>query len=208
MDRSLQETNKQDGAILLPLETLVKPLALRFRYHFEGDKPTNRVDKPEWFLAHITSLVTSYAAFLTNIPQSTISSSANPLINSRDAITEFTTALLPTVRRKTKHLLPLILDQAQLLSHFIHELIKFDAELRDEFCYAPFGYEGPWKGITHEVLVVENGFTGWLKVEKECAFSSLVKNSNQLHYLLRTICSCFITISHHSSCRRCLGAGL
>ncbi len=30
---------------LLPFEVLVKPLALAFRYHFEGDRPTNRVDK-------------------------------------------------------------------------------------------------------------------------------------------------------------------
>lgn len=155
-------------APLLPFEVLVKPLALRFRYHFEGDRPTNRVDKPEWFLAHLTGLVTTYSIFLTDIVQPILSESTNPLISPRDAVSEFITALLPIVRRKTKHLLPQILDQAQLLSHFIHEMIKFDAELREEFFYAPFGCEGPWKGMTHEVLVVENGFAGWLKVEKEC----------------------------------------
>lgn len=30
---------------LLPLEVMVHPLELRFRYHFLGDKPTNRLDK-------------------------------------------------------------------------------------------------------------------------------------------------------------------
>lgn len=30
---------------LLPLEVMAKSLALRFRYHFEGDKQTNRLDK-------------------------------------------------------------------------------------------------------------------------------------------------------------------
>ena len=30
------------------------------RYHFEGGLPTNRIDKPEWFLAHITGLVATY----------------------------------------------------------------------------------------------------------------------------------------------------
>lgn len=34
---------------LLPLEVLVKPLELRFRYHFEGDRQTNRVDKVRHF---------------------------------------------------------------------------------------------------------------------------------------------------------------
>lgn len=31
--------------ILLPLEVMVHPLELRFKYHFSGDKPTNRLDK-------------------------------------------------------------------------------------------------------------------------------------------------------------------
>ena len=45
-DRS-DTTTKVDTEppVLLPLEVMMKPLELRFRYHFEGDKPTNRQDK-------------------------------------------------------------------------------------------------------------------------------------------------------------------
>ena len=159
---------------LLPFEVLVKPLALRFRYHFEGDRPTNRIDKPEWFLAHITGLVATYAAsFLPTVVQPILAASADPLVNRRDAVVEFVTALLPIVRRKARRLLPLIVDQAPLLSHLIHEMIKFDAELRDDFGYSPFGADGVvWKGLTHDLLVVEGGFGGWLQVEKECMFPS------------------------------------
>ena len=38
-------TDDQDALVLLPLEIMVKPLHLRFRYHFEGEKATNRLDK-------------------------------------------------------------------------------------------------------------------------------------------------------------------
>ncbi len=31
--------------VLLPLEVMVRPLELRFQYHFLGDRPTNRLDK-------------------------------------------------------------------------------------------------------------------------------------------------------------------
>ena len=31
--------------VLLPLEVMVRDFELRFKYHFEGDKPTNRTDK-------------------------------------------------------------------------------------------------------------------------------------------------------------------
>lgn len=44
-----EHTENQRGQIeplvLLPLEVMLKPLELRFRYHFEGDRPTNRLDK-------------------------------------------------------------------------------------------------------------------------------------------------------------------
>lgn len=43
----LEEGAVEEGKekVLLPLEVLCRPLELRFRYHFEGDRPTNRVDK-------------------------------------------------------------------------------------------------------------------------------------------------------------------
>lgn len=46
--RERQETDGlrgEDPLVLLPLEVMVKPLELRFRYHFDGDRPTNRPDK-------------------------------------------------------------------------------------------------------------------------------------------------------------------
>jgi hypothetical protein len=46
--RENQETGYsgvEEALVLLPLEVMVKPLELRFRYHFDGDKPTNRPDK-------------------------------------------------------------------------------------------------------------------------------------------------------------------
>jgi len=36
---------KDEPFVLLPLEVMAKPLELRFKYHFEGDRPTNRLDK-------------------------------------------------------------------------------------------------------------------------------------------------------------------
>lgn len=35
----------QETPILSPLEEMVHPLNLRFKYHFSGDRPTNRLDK-------------------------------------------------------------------------------------------------------------------------------------------------------------------
>ena len=40
-----KESHSQVSLVLLPLEVMVKPLELRFKYHFEGDRPTNKLDK-------------------------------------------------------------------------------------------------------------------------------------------------------------------
>ncbi|KAI5804574.1 TIP-1 family-domain-containing protein, partial [Geopyxis carbonaria] len=142
---------------LLAFEVLVKPLAQRFRYHFEGERPTNRIDKPEWFLAHLSALVGTHAAFLATHVQ--------PLLpDACDAITEFTTALLPCVRRKIAHVLPQITGDAPLLSHFVHSLLKFDAELRETYGYTPTAGVA-WRGLTHEVLVTQDQFPVWLASE-------------------------------------------
>ena len=35
----------EEALVLLPLEVMAKPLELRFKYHFEGDRPTNKLAK-------------------------------------------------------------------------------------------------------------------------------------------------------------------
>lgn len=35
----------EEPLVLLPLEVMIKPLELRFQYHFAGDRPTNKLDK-------------------------------------------------------------------------------------------------------------------------------------------------------------------
>ena len=46
--RDNQETKRysvEEQLVLLPLEVMARPLELRFKYHFEGERPTNRLDK-------------------------------------------------------------------------------------------------------------------------------------------------------------------
>ena len=42
---NIEPLPKDEPLVLLPLEVMVKPLVLRFKYHFEGDRPTNKLDK-------------------------------------------------------------------------------------------------------------------------------------------------------------------
>lgn len=41
---------KEEPLVLLPLEVMAKSLELRFKYHFEGQRPTNRLDKVSFLI--------------------------------------------------------------------------------------------------------------------------------------------------------------
>lgn len=175
----LKENAEEDtpNAIpLLPMKVLVEPLALRFRYHFYGEKPTNRLDKPEYFLSHILDLLDQHNEFISNHVQPIIESQ-----NSRrsvadalftDAISAFITALLPLVTDKSLQLLQQIVTQPQLLSHFVHELMAFDKTVMDSWGYQPTtDLLIDWKGLTWEMLNTHGYFAPWLKAEKDFALS-------------------------------------
>jgi hypothetical protein len=44
-NRDVSNEKNVKPPILLPLDVMVRPLELRFKYHFSGDRPTNRLDK-------------------------------------------------------------------------------------------------------------------------------------------------------------------
>ncbi|KAL8692445.1 MAG: hypothetical protein Q9224_003956 [Gallowayella concinna] len=166
----------EEPLVLLPLEVMVKPLDLRFQYHFSGDRPTNKLDKPEYFLSHIMGLLNNYDEFfalhlqpiLRNRFKKSNLSMTSIFIDSTSALI---TALLPMLRRKVLGVMGQIAKQPQLLSHFIHELMSFDITLRDEWGYdGGCGIDG-WKGLAWEVLVKKDWFGRWLEVEKNFALS-------------------------------------
>lgn len=160
--------------VLFPLEVLVQPLEMRFRYHFEGDKPTNRIDRPEYFLSHITTLLNDYSGFVADHVQPVLLKhfrgtdlAMNPVYI--DATSAFITALLPMLRTKIGALLPKVAGQPQLLSHLVHEVMSFDTTIRDTWGYdGGYGVDG-WKGLSWEFLVQGDWFGRWLQVEKDCA---------------------------------------
>ena len=175
---SLQEDqSKITPVILLPLEVMVHPLQLRFRYHFYGNRPTNRLDKPEYFLSHVLDILDDYSNFLLDHLQPVMDERSLTRGNLDDAlypdvISAFISALLPMVSDKILKLLPEISQQPQLLSHFMHELMSFDTTLRDSWGYIPTPNSPvDWKGLTWSVLVTYDYFNAWLTVEKDFALA-------------------------------------
>ncbi|KAG5291106.1 RINT-1 family protein [Histoplasma capsulatum G186AR] len=163
--------------VLLPLEVMSRPLELRFKYHFSGDRSTNRLDKPEYFLSHVIDLIGTHSEFFAVHLQPILDKRAEFVDQNlrwayADAVSSFINSLFPILRQKMSSVLPRISDHPQLLSHFIHELMSFDTEIRDVWDYSQNRYSSDsWKGLTWEALVKQGWFNHWLKAEKDFALS-------------------------------------
>jgi len=164
--------------VLLPLQVMVRPLELGFKFHFDGDKPTNRLDRPEYFLSHVTDkLLNQYTDFMADSLQPILLDQfrgSSLALNAAyiDATAAFITALLPMVRAKILTILPKVSPQPQLLSHLVHEVMSFDATIREDWRYDGGNGDDGWRGLAYEVLATDNWFATWLNVEKECTFTS------------------------------------
>lgn len=50
--------------INLPIYLLIIPFRKRFMFHFTGNKLTNVVNKPEWYLSKVLSWIRDYRMFV------------------------------------------------------------------------------------------------------------------------------------------------
>lgn len=170
------KAKKEEPLVLLPLEVMVRPLEQRFQYHFSGDRPTNRLDKPEYFLSHVLDLLNTYSPFFQ--------ASLQPLLLAHfrtsdlaftpayiDSNSAFINALLPLLQRKLQSILPQLISQPNLFSNLIHEVMSFDTTLADEWNYAPLSPSTPYRGLSHYILDTLSYFDRWLKIERDFALS-------------------------------------
>ncbi|PWZ03758.1 hypothetical protein BCV70DRAFT_197955 [Testicularia cyperi] len=173
---------------LLATQILVEPLLLRFRYHFDGDRATNRLDKPEWYLSHIAALIQSHSALFRpavhGIPGSggvvvrlcRQYANASPQLEIRrayrhiDTYAELLHGLLTPLRRKLASSVPSLLDNPSLLAHTVFQALTFDAELEEKFppCLTVLEGQGTYR-VADDILANKEWFTRWLEGEKEFA---------------------------------------
>ncbi|KAG4301221.1 hypothetical protein PCK1_002531 [Pneumocystis canis] len=155
-------TNTKHFDVLLPFFVMTHPLNIQFQYHFMEKRKTNRIDKPEWFYTYILDTISSFVNFFSTKIQNIINET--PGCN-RNSLNEFITALLKILKRKIQTSIKFFLMDVHIFSHFIHETIKFDNALQQNFGYLP--YNGQWDGIIHIVLGNPQTFMTWVELEKK-----------------------------------------
>ncbi|CAG8435099.1 3053_t:CDS:10 [Scutellospora calospora] len=150
---------------LLPIQIMVEPLIVRFRYHFDSKRPTSRIDKPEWYFSHVITTIHEHSPFLTGAIQAIVDEAGFQEYHAKN---DFIRCLLVAVTRKLTQSVPTLLKSPQIFSHTVFETLQFDQTLRELHMYIPPGQK-EWKGCVEVFTGKKETFKAWLKVEKEFA---------------------------------------
>ncbi|KAG8974149.1 hypothetical protein FRB90_009825, partial [Tulasnella sp. 427] len=144
-DNSVSALRKQG---LYPLQTLIEPISMRFRYHFDGKRQTNRLDKPEWYFTHVLNLMHEHKPFMTTTVQPLLAKGGYGDINAYD---EFCRLLFGLPTRKLKRTIPLLLTTPAILAHTVYQTLIFDGSMKD----SGFEIRRTWEGKQRLRLVGE-----------------------------------------------------
>ncbi|KAJ3280319.1 hypothetical protein HK104_000754 [Borealophlyctis nickersoniae] len=165
-----------------PINVMLKMPILHFKYHFQGNKPTNRLDKPEWAFTRVLTVIRDHTAFLCGPVQTLMVEYG---YGDYDAKNEFTRGLLRAVTTKLRSDAPKLLQQPHLFSHAINETLLFDKSLRDVHLYVPRNLPAgtEWKGCVNVFTENPEWFRAWLGMELQAAkdrFDELIRSPDAL----------------------------
>ncbi|XP_008828959.1 RAD50-interacting protein 1 isoform X1 [Nannospalax galili] len=150
-------------SVILPIQIMLTPLQKRFRYHFRGNRQTNVLSKPEWYLAQILMWIGNHTQFLDEKIQP-ILDKVGSVVNAR---LEFSRGLMMLVLEKLASDIPCLLYDDNLFCHLVDEVLLFEREL-----HSVHSYPGTFASCMH-ILSEETCFQRWLTVERKFALQKM-----------------------------------
>ena len=154
-------------------ELLCMPMRIPFRYHFSGNRKTNRIDKPEWIYNYVKEIIEQYIPFIVSVIQPIVDDCG---LHDVDALNEFIRALLPLVKDKLLSSRQELITDENILSHLINETIKFDDYLISQYSFDTVE-SLEWLGITDFILSDMGLYQLWAKgeiAESESQFNQII----------------------------------
>ncbi|KAG8439940.1 hypothetical protein GDO86_005924 [Hymenochirus boettgeri] len=149
--------------IILPIQIMLSPLQKRFRYHFIGNRQTNVLSKPEWYLTQVLMWIGNHTKFLNERIQPILNAAGS----SVDAKLEFTRGLVMLVLEKLSVDIPCLLYDDILFCHLLDEVLLFQREL-----HISHGYPSGLPNCMH-IISEETCFQRWLTVERKLALEKM-----------------------------------
>uniref|UniRef100_A0A665W952 RAD50-interacting protein 1 n=1 Tax=Echeneis naucrates TaxID=173247 RepID=A0A665W952_ECHNA len=153
----------QAPPLCLPIQIMLQPLSKRFRYHFYGNRQTNSLSKPEWYLTQVLMWMGNSATFMEEKIQP-ILDRAGTAISAR---VELCRGLLSLVQDKVAIDASRLLYDDVLFCHLVEEVLQFEKELRSNQ-----SYPAVLPGLLH-LLLEDTVLQKWLTVERKMAVEKM-----------------------------------
>ncbi|XP_054483515.1 RAD50-interacting protein 1-like [Anoplopoma fimbria] len=149
--------------LCLPIQIMLLPLSRRFRYHFYGNRQTNTLSKPEWYLTQVLMWMGNSSAFMEEKIQPILDRAGASI----SAMVELCRGLLSLVQEKVASDASRLLYDDVLFCHLVEEVLQFEKELRSNQ-----SYPAPLPGLLH-LLLEDTILQKWLTVEKKMAVEKM-----------------------------------
>uniref|UniRef100_A0A3B4X1X1 RAD50-interacting protein 1 n=1 Tax=Seriola lalandi dorsalis TaxID=1841481 RepID=A0A3B4X1X1_SERLL len=153
----------QAPPLCLPIQIMLLPLSRRFRYHFYGNRQTNSLSKPEWYLTQVLMWMGNSSTFMEEKIQP-ILDRAGAAISAR---VELCRGLLCLVQDKVASDASRLLYDDVLFCHLMEEVLQFEKELRSNQ-----NYPAVLPGLLH-LLLDDAVLQKWLTVERKMAVEKM-----------------------------------
>lgn len=138
-----------------PLSLFNEPIRIRFEYHFDSDRPTNQINRPEWYFENLLTTCRETVGILREF--------LLPCWRLRDLDDYLRDGIVELAIRKTEANLEKIREENLPRGLFIHHLVemgKFLTQLQSEFGFISSD------GVIERVFV-KNDVDGFVEAELE-----------------------------------------
>lgn len=147
-------------SLLLPLHLLLRPLEVRFVYHFSGNKATNSRQNPEWYFTQVLKWISAQEEFLNKRIQPILRRCGHDKVNAK---VEIMRGLVRLVVLKLSQDLPEIQYDDDLFCTTVQETLNFERELSMTYNYPPS------QPSILSVLTQPRNFARWIHIERKFA---------------------------------------
>ncbi|XP_045596611.2 LOW QUALITY PROTEIN: RAD50-interacting protein 1 [Procambarus clarkii] len=145
---------------VLPIRLLLRPLEVRFFFHFSGNKPTNSRENPEWYFTQILKWISAHENFLNTRIQPVLNRCGHQNISAK---VEFMRGLVRLAVIKLAADLPQVQYDDDIFCTTVQETLNFEREMSQTY-----GYPASQPSVL-SVLTQGRIFARWIHVERKFA---------------------------------------
>ncbi|XP_041833481.1 RAD50-interacting protein 1 isoform X2 [Melanotaenia boesemani] len=156
-------SSSSSSSLCLPIQIMMLPLSRRFRFHFHGNRQTNSLNKPEWYLTQVLIWMGSNSTFMDEKIQPALEAAGSTI----SARVELCRGLVALVQEKVANDAVRLLYDDVLFCHLVEEVLQFEKELRSNHSYPP-----ALPSLLH-IMVEDAVLEKWLAVEKKMAVEKM-----------------------------------